>query len=55
METVKFDIKQKKDGTNKFGHYQFGTERCQYCKGNTVIPGTIVCEQCINYKKIKNA
>ena len=48
---IKFDPKQKEDGHNKYGHYQFGSKRCQYCKGNKCEAGTVVCIQCMNYKK----
>lgn len=48
---MKFDSKQKRDGFNKHNHYQFGSDRCQYCKGNSAIKGTVICESCKNNKK----
>ena len=34
MTEIRFDPNQKKSGCNKFGHYQFGNETCQYCKSD---------------------
>ncbi len=33
---IKFDKTQKKSGYNKFGHYQFGSESCQFCQSDNV-------------------
>ncbi len=35
---IKFDSTQKTFGINEFGHYQFGTNSCPYCKNETTEP-----------------
>lgn len=45
----KFEEKEK-SGFNSFGHYQFGSNCCQYCKRDRPLKEKgNACEQCKNY------
>ena len=50
--SIKFDPKQEKSGTNKYKHYQFGSNSCIGCKKDrTSKDEGMWCDTCKNYKK----
>ena len=50
IPNIKFDKEQKKNGFNKFNHYQFGNQSCIGCKRDKD-DKELWCEICKNYQQ----